>query len=86
MENGRKNDTKNTPLQKIGAFWRKTKNGKTYFTGRIELIIGSPINVILYPNVAREGKELGPNAPAYNLLLQKDIQKKEEDKGKAPVD
>lgn len=56
-------------LSKLGAMWRKQKEGKTYFTGLVE-INGKKTNLVMYPNeykTNKKGEEI-ENPPAYNIF------------------
>lgn len=54
--------------RKIGALWRKKdKQGKTFFTGTIELIAGVKTSIVCFQKEEKAGSK--PNQPAYEIYL-----------------
>lgn len=45
-------------LESVGAFWKKEKNGKTFYSGQIEMekaqIVDGKIQILLYKNDYKE--------------------------------
>ena len=54
-------------LKKVGALWRKTKDGKTHFTGVVDLIT-TKLNIIVMPYIPKDGKG-STKSPAYTILV-----------------
>ena len=51
---------------KLGALWQhKTKEGKTYLTGNIEVIAGFPTKIVIVKNDKKEK----PTHPDWSILL-----------------
>jgi len=56
-------------MKKIGALWTvKSKEGKKYLNGSIELIIGQPIKVAVFVNDKKSKKE----QPDFNIVVLED--------------
>lgn len=55
-------------MRKIGACWkRKSKDGKQYLSGQIDLIT-SKLNIVLFKN----DKKTNPKQPDYNIVLSEE--------------
>lgn len=74
--------------KKLGALWRhQMKDGKTYFTGNVEVIVGQPTKVVLFPVEQKDlpASKNGINKkPAYNIYLSEP--KKEVKPNEIPVE
>lgn len=59
--------------KKLGALWRhQMKDGKTYFTGTIEIVAGTQTKIVLFPNEIKNlpaSRNNAANKPAYNIYL-----------------
>lgn len=54
--------------RKIGALWRKKdKQGKTFFSGTIELIAGVKTSIVCFQKEEKASSK--PNQPAYEIYL-----------------
>lgn len=51
--------------RKVGVFWEKNKNGKTYWTGVVNNGVGGDVQVILFHN----DKKSQTKDPDLNLFL-----------------
>lgn len=58
-------------LTKVGALWTGfDKNGNEYFSGKLEGLIGA--RIVVFKNTAKEGAELHPKAPQFNIYVGDD--------------
>lgn len=52
--------------KKLGSLWQhKTKEGRTYFTGTIEVVIGQPLKIVALKN----DKKNSDKSPDWNIVL-----------------
>ena len=62
---------------KIASVWEKEKEGKTFYSGKIDLpcsvVIDSKLNIFIFPN-----KSDHEQSPTYDVLLGKPKPKEEE--------
>lgn len=73
--------------KKLGALWRhQMKDGKTYFTGTIEIVVGVPTKIVLFPfeqkNLPASKNDINKK-PAYNIYLS---EPKKDVKQEVPVE
>jgi uncharacterized protein (DUF736 family) len=58
------------PAKRLGALWKKkTKEGKSYLSGNVEIIVGMPMQIAIFQNE----KKTEPKQPDYNIVLSQPI-------------
>ena len=57
-------------LKKVGSLWaQKSKEGKEYFSGSLDLGVGGEARVMVFANQKKEGKQ-----PDYSISIATDDQ------------